>query len=126
MNTSLIINKKAFASIVNVFKDADLVTISVGDNSVMFASRNLRMYIRKTTAAFPNFRILFNNFGDQFVVFRRCDMVEALKRISLCCSNASKRIFLTFCDGRLNIRHDNLIDNKSASEDISYDGDCAL
>ena len=126
LNTSLIINKKAFASIVNVFKDADLVTISVGDNSVMFASRNLRMYIRKTTAAFPNFRILFNNFGDQFVVFRRCDMVEALKRISLCCSNASKRIYLTFCDGSLNIRHDNLIDNKSASEDISYDGDCAL
>ena len=126
LNTSLIINKKAFASIVNVFKDADLVTISVGDNSVILSSSNVRMYIRKTTAEFPNFRILFKNFGDQFVVFRRYDMIEALKRISLCCSNASKRICLTFCDGNLNIRHDNLIDNKSASEDISYIGDCEL
>ena len=126
LNTSLIINNKAFASIVNVFKDADLVTISVGDNSVMLSSGNVCMYIRKTTSAFPNFRILFNNFGNQFVMFRRCDMVEALKRISLCCNNTSKRIFLTFCNGSINIRHDNLIDNKSASESISYDGDCAL
>ena len=126
LDTSLIINYKAFASIINVFKDADLVTISVGDNSVMLSSSNVRMYIRKTAAVFPNFRVLFNNFGDQSVVFRRVDMVEALKRINLCCSNASKRIFLTFCDGSLNIRHDNLIDNKSASEDISYAGDCSL
>lgn len=126
VNTSLIINNKAFASIVNVFKDADIVTVSVGDNSVIFSTDKVRMYIRKTTAAFPNFRILFNNFGDQFVVFRRLDMVEALKRISLCCSAVSKRIFLTFRDGCLNLRHDNLLDNKSASEDISYTGDCTL
>ena len=126
LNTSLIINYKAFASIVNVFKDADLVTVSVGDNSVMLSSSNVRMYIRKTAAVFPNFRVLFNNFGDQSVAFRRSDMAEALKRINLCCGNASKRISLTFCDGSLNIRHDNLIDNKSASEDISYVGDCSL
>lgn len=124
--SSFIIDKKAFPSILAVLKDSEEVTVTVTSKNVHFKTRNAKMVVHQTLGKFLNFKALYDKPTIHDVIFKRKALLDAMKRISLCCVTDGGHILISMRDNIARISFDNLAFNKKVSEVVPYEGECEL
>ena len=100
------------------------LSLAVTEKTIFVKFDNQKISSTLIEGQFPNFNRVIPESQDFNVVVAKSAMSEALKRVSLLAEQKSKRIYLTFSDGNLNLKSEES-EIGMADEDIpcDYSGD---
>lgn len=102
------------------------LTVIVGTANIIFEFENFRLVCRMIEGRYPNYRSVIPQSNNKTAIFKKAELLSALKRVSVFCAASSSLIVMSFKDGRLKLSgHD--IDFSTSAEEvvpiISYKGD---
>jgi len=96
------------------------LSLAVTEKTIYVKFDNQRITSTLIEGQFPNFSRVIPEHQDYNVIIDRNSLNEALKRVSLLAEQKSKRIYLTFSDGNLNLKSEES-EIGMADEDLSCD-----
>lgn len=101
------------------------LTITVGKTNVVFEFETFRLMCRMIEGRYPNYRSVIPQSDNKTALFKKTELLSALKRVSVFCPINSSLIVMSFDSGQLKLSGRDLDFSISAEETvpiISYKG----
>lgn len=107
-------------------EDCMEVEISVNKTNILIEFDSYRLICRMIEGRFPNYRAVIPQKQPNRAVLKKTDIVSALKRVSVFCSESSSLVVLKFDSTSLKIETHDLDFSKSAEETITLQSGCNI
>lgn len=116
-----------FAKLISTIMPAGCedLTITVGKTNVVFEFETFRLMCRMIEGRYPNYRSVIPQNNNKTALFKKAELLSALKRVSVFCPINSSLIVMSFENGQLKLSGHDLDFSTSAEETvpiISYKG----
>lgn len=101
------------------------LTITVGKTNIVFEFETFRLMCRMIEGRYPNYRSVIPQNNNKTALFKKAELLSALKRVSVFCPISSSLIVMSFENGQLKLSGHDLDFSTSAEETvpiISYKG----
>lgn len=126
MKSSFILHKKAAAVLKSIIsRDEEDVEISFDANSASFAFGSTTMICRLVVGRFPRYRDVIPQNNSNALRIERTQLLNVVKRVSVCANKASNHIKFTLKEGQIEITAQDLGFSIAAYEKLAcnYNGD---
>lgn len=101
------------------------LAVMVGKTNVVFEFETFRLMCRMIEGRYPNFRSVIPQNNNKTALFKKTELLSALKRVSVFCPISSSLIVMSFENGQLKLSGHDMDFSTSAEETvpiISYKG----